>query len=144
MGLAGFSERIAGADPDVEFALLDEVEHLACPLPQELAGERIGLDRRPLDVKRAERSQRLQRQRIGLSAGGSVENHPAEGPDRLQPLGECGLADAVVDGREALAAGDLPGPLGETFVPEHLFRARLARQAGLVGGRRGGDDAATQ
>src|SRR5437899_12050914 len=102
MRLPGLRQRIAGADAHVELAQLDEREDAGGVLAEKVGRARVGLYGRPLYVQRTVPREECDWERVGLTACGAVQDHLAEGPDRLETLVKRCLAYAVVDSGHTL------------------------------------------
>jgi len=87
MRATGLRERVPVSDPHVEAVVGDEVEESPGALAQQLRGTRIGRERGTLNVQGALGGERLELERIGLAAGGAVEDHPTGWPQRVEALG---------------------------------------------------------
>ena len=139
----GVGQRVGAADPHVELALGDPVEHLAGAPPQLRRVGDVVHQGRPGQEQRSAGVQPLRVDRRHLPAGGSVEHHHAARAQRRQAVVERVLADAVVHHVRARALGRIVDDGTEAVVADDVIGAGAERELGLLAARGGGhDDAA--
>ena len=141
MRRSGLLQLVASVDGDLDLARAHRLHqprrHFAQP---RLVGD-IGEQSRTLRVKRALLRQQGDIERVDRAGRRAEADERAERPQAIQRAGEGRLADAVIDRRAQLAAGNLLDPGDEILaaVEDGFVGAGFAREPGLVLAAHGAD-----
>ena len=137
------AQRVGAADPHVELALGDPVEHLARAPPQFGSVGDVVHQGGPGEEQRSAAVQPLRVDRRDLTTRGSVQHHHAARAQRRQAVVEGVLAYAVVNDVRPGTVTGLVDDVAEAVVADDVIGAGLQRELDLLPARGGTDNKAT-